>query len=296
MPNKLQETILGYSKLKERIEGKSDSTEERKKVFKNVKEIEARVSPTYLKYIKKFFDRVIYHLYDDIIFDDSTVNLKELLKKHLVVLVPNHQSHADYVAINYMFYKRYKVPVYAAGGKNLNLPLLGFLFRRVGCFFIRRSFASDITYKLTLEAYLYHLLKTGKVIEFFFEGGRSRTGKLLAPRFGLYRMLIDAHLELSRETDKRLVFIPVSIAHEYIPETKTLARELESGAKKKESFRHLFSLLGLFSRQLGSIHIKLGEEVEVAPFSADTSPDTVKREIEYLAFKCFRKVGENMLV
>ena len=169
MLTKPQETILSYSKLKERIESKSNAGEELKKVSKNIEEIKDNVSLIYLKYIKKFLDKIIYWLYDDIIFDDSLVDLKELLKNHLVVLVPNHQSHADYVAINYMFYKKYKVPVYSAGGKNLNLPLLGFLFRKVGCFFIRRSFASDITYKLTLEAYLYHLLKNGKVIEFFLK-------------------------------------------------------------------------------------------------------------------------------
>ena len=107
---------------------------------------------------------------------------------------------------------------------------------------------------------------------------------------------MDAHLELSKEIDKRLMFIPVSIAHAYIPETRSLAKELEGGAKKKESFRHLFGLFKLFSRQMGSIHIKLGEALEVTPFGTDTSPTVVKREIEYLAFKCFRKVGENMLV
>ncbi|MCY4523857.1 MAG: 1-acyl-sn-glycerol-3-phosphate acyltransferase, partial [Halobacteriovoraceae bacterium] len=211
-------------------------------------------------------------------------------------LVPNHQSHADYVAINYMFYRKYKVPVYSAGGKNLNLPLLGFLFRKVGCFFIRRSFSSDITYKLSLEAYLYYLLKTGRVIEFFFEGGRSRTGKLLPPRFGLYGMLMDAHAELSKETSKKLTFIPVSIAHEYIPETRTLAKELAGGKKKKESFKQLFGLFKLFSYQLGSIHIKLGNPIEINSLRPNAAPGVMKREIEYLAFQCFREVGRNMLV
>ena len=119
-----------------------------------------------------------------------------------------------------------------AGGDNLNITGVGGWFRKMGCFFIRRRFPDDAIYKLTLEAYLYHLLREGRVIEFFFEGGRSRTGKLLPPRFGLYRMLMNAHSELSKVSGKKLAFVPVSIAHEYVPESRSLDRELGGDARR----------------------------------------------------------------
>ena len=122
--------------------------------------------------------------------------MRELMSKGSVVLVPNHQSHADYVEINYKFYKKYNRPLYVAGGDNLNIFPIGKIFRGGGCFFIRRSFQSDIIYKLTMEAYLYALLKQKQPIEFFFEGGRTRSGKLRPPKFGLYSMLLEAHSHL----------------------------------------------------------------------------------------------------
>ena len=101
-------------------------------------------------------------------------------KNHNIIFVPNHQSHADYLALNYAFHKDYTdIPVHIAGGINLNIFPIGTMFRKSGCFFIRRSFTNDLNYKNTFEAYLYYLLKQGFPIEFFFEGGRSRTGKLL---------------------------------------------------------------------------------------------------------------------
>jgi glycerol-3-phosphate O-acyltransferase len=292
MLTKMQKIVLSYPKLKDRVESREDSDKERQKALSNLDEIRADFSPTTMKTFLRFLDTTLPKLYDDINFDDSVVNLRELMKNNCVVLVPNHQSHADYLVMNYMFYKTFNVPLYVAGGVNLNIFPIGTLFRRSGCFFIRRSFASDITYKLTLEAYLYYLLKMGRPIEFFFEGGRSRTGKLLAPRFGLYGMLLEAHAALLEERDTPLIFVPVSIVHEYVPEQKSLAKELGGAKKKKESSGQLFGLLKLFAYQFGSIHVRLGKTVD-ATFR---SQKDLKVFTQDLAFKCFREVGRNMMV
>jgi glycerol-3-phosphate O-acyltransferase len=233
MLTNMQKIVLSYPKLADRIESREDALKEREKTLKNLASIRAEFSPAAIKSFQKLLDTALNKVYDSINFDDSLVDLKELMKDNCIVLVPNHQSHADYLAINYAFYNNYKTPLYVAGGDNLNIFPIGPLFRKSGCFFIRRSFASDINYKLTLEGYLYYLLKMGRPVEFFFEGGRSRTGKLLAPRYGLYNMLLDAHRQVAAETGKKLIFVPVSIAHEYVPEQKTLAQEL-GGAKKKK--------------------------------------------------------------
>ena len=292
MLTKMQKIVLSYPKLIERIETRDDSDKERERALKNLEEIRAAFSPTTIKSFQKILDTSLPKLYDGINFDDSVVDLKEIMKDHCVVLTPNHQSHADYLAINYMFYKTYKMPLYVAGGKNLNIFPIGSLFRKSGCFFIRRSFNSDITYKLTLEAYLFYLLKMGRPIEFFFEGGRSRTGKLLSPRYGLYSMLLDAHQELAKISDKKLFFIPVSIVHEYVPETKALAAELGGGKKKKESTGQLFGLVKLFAYQFGHVNIRLGKPVEVP----EVYPEDHKKLTQDLAFACFREVGKNMMV
>lgn len=284
-------TVLEYPKLKERIEEKGISAS---KVGKLVNEIRADYSKTYVRSFEKLLDSTLPQLYDGINFNENGVDFKSLLEKKCVVLVPNHQSHADYVAMGYMIYKKYKVPLYVAGGNNLNIFPIGKLFRKSGCFFIRRSFQNDILYKLTLEGYLYYLLLNKKPIEFFFEGGRSRTGKLLPPRFGLYHMLLDAYYHLPDKARSGLVFIPVSINHEYIPEQRSLVLENRGAEKKKESTFQLVNLIKLFSHQFGSVHINLGQPVNIKKAPNVLSPS--KKMTQDLAFDCFLEVGKNMVV
>lgn len=284
-----EEIVLSFPKLKSRIEVRPG---DKAKALKNLKEIRADFSEKYIKSFEKFLDTTLGQLYDGINLNPNNVDLEDLVNKNCVVLVPNHQSHADYMAINYVVYKNYKFPLYVAGGKNLDIFPIGKLFRKSGCFFIRRSFHNDILYKLTLEAYLYYLLKEQKPIEFFFEGGRSRTGRLLPPRYGLYQMLIEAHELLKEENpDLGLVFVPVSIVHEYVPEQKSLAKELKGKKKSKESTGQLFGLVKLFSYQFGNVHINLGNPIKV-----EKSELELKKRTQSLAFDCFREVGKNMAV
>lgn len=285
----MEEIVLNYPKLKDRIGNKD---EEREKAIKNLKEIRAELSLPFLRTFEKFLDASLSQLYDGINFNDNGKNLKELSQKNNIVLVPNHQSHADYVAINYIYFKKYQSPLFVAGGNNLNIFPIGPLFRRSGCFFIRRTFANDILYKLTLEAYLHYMLVKGNPIEFFFEGGRSRTGKLLPPRYGLYQMLIEAHQAIPEASRLPLKFIPVSIVHEYVPEQKSLVRELEGGKKKKESASQVFGLVRLFSYQFGNVHINVGHPVDMPPVDLDN----LKTQTQKLAFECFLEVGKNMRV
>ncbi len=285
----MEEIVLKYPKLRDRINNRD---EDRKKAIKNLKEIRAELSLPFLKTFEKFLDATLSQLYDGVNFHDNGHNLGELSKTQNLVLVPNHQSHADYVVMNYVYLKRYNSPLFVAGGNNLNIFPIGPLFRRSGCFFIRRTFANDILYKLTLEAYLHYMLIKGYPIEFFFEGGRSRTGKLLPPRFGLYQMLIEAHNAIDEKVRRPLLFIPVSIVHEYVPEQKSLTRELDGGKKTTENAAQLFGLLKLFSYQFGNVHINLGQPV---PMPAINLPD-IKRQTQKIAFECFVEVGKNMRV
>lgn len=286
----MDEVVLSYHKIAARLK---DGKITKEKVLKNLDEIRAEFSDKYIRTFEKFLDTTLPKLYDGINFNENHVDFKKLVAENQVVLVPNHQSHADYLAINYMVFKNYRFPLYVAGGNNLNIFPIGPLFRKSGCFFIRRSFHNDIGYKLTLEAYLKYLLHEKKPIEFFFEGGRSRTGKLLPPRYGLYSMLLEAHADLPEDKKAPLMFVPVSINHEYVPEQRSLARESKGGKKKKESSGQLFGLLGLFAQQFGSVHINLGTPVE-ASWSEDKSKQ--KKLTQDLAFKCFRTVGKNMVV
>lgn len=296
----MKELVFTYPPLRERLEkratekGSAEAASDRAKVLENLEEIAANFSKTYINPFVKFLDTTLAKLYDGINLGTNNLDIDKLCAENCVVLTPNHQSHADYLAINYVFYKHFKRILYVAGGVNLNIFPIGTLFRKSGCFFIRRSFNNDILYKLTLEAYLYYLLYKREPIEFFFEGGRSRTGKLLSPRFGLYHMLVEAHSHLPESVKAPLLFLPVSIVHEYVPETKALARELKGGAKKAESAGQVFGLVRLFSSQFGNVHINFGNPISTCDVVRES--DDQRQLTHELAFACFREVGKNMMV
>ena len=289
----LQKTILSYPPLKNYI---GDSRLEKNNCLKHLEEIRADYSPVLIKKLRELIDPPLAKMYDSINFDvTDNLDLLQLTRENNVVFVPNHQSHLDYLAINWALHCQYnfQIPVHIAGGINLNIFPLGTLFRRSGCFFIRRNFANNKNYRYTFEAYLYYLLKENIPIEFFFEGGRSRTGKLRPPRFGLFSMLLDAHsILIEQGHQKPLLFIPISIMHEFVPEERILAKESEGRKKKKESSLQLLQLWRFLFKQFGTIHIKAGSPI----LSQDISQEQRRQMAHQLAFKCYHSVGAGMSV
>jgi glycerol-3-phosphate O-acyltransferase len=277
--------VLSNPKLAERLASRPDDLTKVKKIFK---EIHGEFSPTVVNSAVKIIDATFLKLYDGVnleVFPGT--NFHDLKEKYHIILVPNHQSHADYVALTYSMYKNFEVAIRVAAGINLNVFPMGQFFGKAGAFFIRRSFTSDQLYKMTFEAYIYYLLKTNQVVEFFFEGGRTRTGKLLKPKYGLFQMLLESHAQL--KDSKPLMFIPVSLAHEHIPEEKAHARELGGGKKKPENGAQLFKIFKLFNKRLGTIHLHFGEGIIVESFKGE-----IKEATQKLAFQCFTAVGRGM--
>jgi glycerol-3-phosphate O-acyltransferase len=279
------EIVVKYPKLAERLAQRPDDIAKVKKLFK---EINGEFSPTMVSTACTVIDKTFARLYDGVNLEvPPGMDFHALAKKYHIVLVPNHQSHADYVALTYSMFKTFQVPIRVAAGINLNVFPLGQFFGKCGAFFIRRSFSADQLYKLTFEAYVNYLLETDQVVEFFFEGGRTRTGKLLRPKYGLFQMLLETHSQIPGA--RPLLFIPVSIAHEHIPEEKAHARELSGGKKVPEKGTQLLKLFKLFNKRLGTIHLHFGEGIEVKCFQGE-----LKQATQDLAFDCFRAVGRNM--
>lgn len=278
------DVVLSYPKLAERLREKPEDASKIKKLFK---EIHGEFSPALVKTAAAFIDATFLKLYDGVNIElPEGMDFHELKNKNHIILVPNHQSHADYVALQYSMFKKFNLVVRVAAGINLKVFPLGQFFGKGGAFFIRRSFTSDQLYKLTFEAYIYYLLKTGQVVEFFFEGGRTRTGKLLKPKYGLFQMLLEAHSHLK---EKPLMFVPVSLAHEHIPEEKAHARELGGAKKVAESGTQLFKLVKLVNKRLGTIHIHFGDPIMMEGYKGD-----LKEATQNLAFANFKAVGRGM--
>ncbi|MGP1932883.1 MAG: glycerol-3-phosphate 1-O-acyltransferase PlsB [Arsenophonus sp. ET-YP4-MAG3] len=181
---------------------------------------------------------------------------------HEIVYIPSHRSHMDYLLLSYVLYHHGFVPPHIAAGINLNFWPIGQIFRHLGAFFIRRSFKGNKLYSTIFREYLSELFVRGYSIEYFIEGGRSRTGRLLEPKTGTLSMTLQAML---RGDSCQITIVPIYIGYEHVLEVATYAKELKGEAKKKEGF---FSMLkGLFKlRKLGQSYVNFGQPIALTQY------------------------------
>ena len=171
-----------------------------------------------------------------------------------VILVPTHRSYLDFLLVSYiMFHLKLRVPHICAGEDFLGVKFVHHILRRSGAFYMRRSFKGDPLYKVIFHTYVSELLKDGNSMEFFVEGTRSRTGKMLSPKYGILGVLIDNYYD--EEDIKDLHFVPVSINYERVFEAESFPRELMGKPKKKESLSRLLGSFEAFNQKFGFIEV-----------------------------------------
>ena len=193
--------------------------------------------------------------------------IKLLADSATLVYVPCHRSHVDYLVMSYLLYGQGLMIPHVAAGDNLNIPLLGPVLRRGGAFFMRRRFGDDRLYSTIFAEYLYQLFRRGSPSEYFIEGGRSRTGRLLPPRTGLLNMTITTHL---RGIPKPLAFVPVNIGYEKLIEATSYLDELRGGDKRGESIGDVLRSLRLIRQVFGRVHVSFGTPLLLGEFLAST--------------------------
>lgn len=196
--------------------------------------------------------------------------LTDIAKTHEVVYVPCHRSHIDYLLLSFLVYNHGMVPPHIAAGINLNMPVIGPILRRAGAFFMRRSFKDNPLYGAVFHEYLHSMFVRGFAVEYFIEGGRSRTGRLLPPRAGMLAMTIRSFL---RDSSRPIAFVPVYIGYERILESGAYVEELHGKKKKKESLGGFFETLArLFGRaeklsdRFGKVHVNFGSPIDLGTF------------------------------
>lgn len=239
-----------------------------------LREMEARPEHNAVLALEKAFDGVFSRMYTALEVDEAGLaKVREASKDGTLILLPSHKSHIDYLILSYVFFKHHlQLPVIAAGD-NLNFFPLGTVFRHAGAFFIRRSFHGDRLYAAVVDAYMRRLVMDGWPIEFFLEGGRSRTGKTLPPKFGLLSIVVDAALQ---SEGQNVYFCPISIGYERMVEERAYVQELTGGEKKKEDVRGLLSSIEVLLSRYGRVNIQFGEPITIASVLEELGDDPAR--------------------
>ena len=193
-----------------------------------------------------------------------------MAQSHEIVYTPCHRSHIDYLLLSYVLYHNGLTPPHIAAGKNLNLPLVGPLLRRAGAFFMRRSFQGDGLYKEVFDEYLHQVFTRGFSVEYFIEGGRSRTGRTLPPRTGMLRMTVSS---FHKDATKPIVFMPVYFGYERVLESSTYMAELSGKDKRSESVFDIFGIFRSLKREFGQVTVNFGEPLPLKEFMDERIPE-----------------------
>ena len=207
------------------------------------------------------------------IYDGIKVNhieqVQGIAPGHEVIYVPCHRSHIDYLLLSYLLFRNGLTPPHVAAGINLNMPVVGNLLRRGGAFFMRRTFKGNPLYTAVFNEYLHTLYTKGFPVEYFVEGGRSRTGRMLQPRTGMLAITLRSFLRSSRTP---IVFVPVYIGYERVLEGRTYLGELRGASKKKESVFDIFKVFGALKQRFGQVYVNFGEPIRLAGFLDQQQP------------------------
>lgn len=267
-----------------------------------INEIVSDYSHSVLRFFDHFLTWLWTRLYDGVEVRNFE-RVRRLAPDHQVVYVPCHRSHMDYLLLSYVIYKRgLRIP-HIAAGENLNIPVLGQMLRNGGAFFMRRSFKGNALYSTVFKEYVHSLMQRAVPMEYFIEGGRSRSGRLLPPKLGMLAMTVNSHL---REPAKPVVFIPTYISYERIMEGATYVGELKGKPKESENWLGILKAARKIERVFGTVNLSFGEPLYLDDFITkfsvkpqDRSPTNIKNThamVQNLGVKVLQNINKSAVV
>lgn len=205
--------------------------------------------------------------------EEMVEKYREMSKEAPALILPCHRSHADYLIVSFLYYKyNLKIP-YIAAGINLSFFPMGPIFRRSGAYFIRRTFKGEKLYPYVLEAYIKRLLIDGTAQEFFPEGTRSRTGKMLHPKTGLLSFNLNAIREGSVND---ILIAPLSVVYGRLLESGAYLKEAEGQAKAKENATGVVKLIRLLGKKFGKVYVNMAEPFFLSNYFKENNIDIKK--------------------
>lgn len=228
--------------------------------------------------------------------EEGFAKWREVAHEGPLVIVSSHKSHVDYLILSQLFWEGGIFPPHIAAGKNLSFWPIGAVFRGCGAFFIRRHFLDDEVYTAVMQTYITKILQEGYHLEFFIEGTRSRSGKMLPPKLGLLEMVVDSARRLK---GYKVHVAPVSVIYGRVPEEGAHAAELEGREKKAEDIGGLLRTRHLLGRRHGVLYVNFGAPIEIGEYFREQGierdeelfEDRQRKVISNLAYRTVHEIA-----
>lgn len=218
---------------------------------------------------------------------EALERLRQLNERHALIFLPSHRSYADPFVMSRVVLMHGFSRSHILGGDNLRFWPMGPIGRHSGGVFLRRSFKNDEVYKLVVQEYLSHLVGNRRNLEWYMEGGRSRTGKLRPPKYGLLTYLVAA---LRNGVAEDVILVPTAITYDQLHEVRAMASEELTGSKRKESLAWLAAYARMQSRWIGGVHVRFGEPVSLAERLQQNAADP-RNAVAKIAFEVFQRIN-----
>ena len=232
-----------------------------------MKEMVSVPTSFYIDLNAKFNKRVLGLGYEDeIVCNPKDIErLGKIVRENPSMLLWTHKTYLDGMVVPKVAYDSDLPIPHMFGGANMSFAGLGFLMRRGGAIFIRRTFQDNPLYKLTLRHYIGYLMEKRFPMTWAFEGTRSRLGKLMPPRYGLLKYVLEACHETNASN---INIVPISISYDLIRDVEEYASEQTGRVKTPESLKWFLGYISSLRRPMGRIYVDVGE-----PVVLDSAPD-----------------------
>jgi glycerol-3-phosphate O-acyltransferase len=239
------------------------------------------------------FGSWLMRAYDILVDEDEIARFRTLDRRQSLAFLFSHRSYLDGFVLPHVLSSRGFSPTYTFGGANLNLPGIGALASNTGVIFIRRDTADLPLYRLTLRAFIGRLIANGRNVAWSIEGGRTRTGKLRPPVFGILRYIADA---VDEGDGSDVILVPVSVVYDQLHEVAAMTAEARGARKRPEDLRWLVGFAREQRQRLGRAYVHFGEPVplrsRLAELRAEAAEaDGQKRVIERIAVDISHRIN-----
>jgi len=297
------EEVLSSARLRTRLEELSQQLgrtrqDVAREAKRHLQEMAAEHSELAIDAWERFI-RFVVRQYTIDVQSDQLKRLRRLGSKHSLAYLPSHRSYLDPFILRTVLHQHGLPPNHVLGGINVAFWPMGTFARRSGIVFIRRSYQDKPVYSIVLREYISYLIRKRFNLEWYIEGGRTRTGKLRPPRYGILAYVIDA---VRHGEDDDVYVVPSAIVYDQLPEVGDIAHEDQGGEKRRESFTWMIEYLRRQAAVQGTAYVRFGEPLSLreaiaavakAPSENGQHATEPKRDltVEKVAFEIMHRIN-----